>query len=92
MPDVPDHMVPRDGLTNATIRLAGLDAIPGSNGAVFRFDLYDEQKRLVGTFPIAVPVQAQSGLDPMMKVAYAEMRDVFLQWAYIMNSVGDDQQ
>ena len=89
MAEVPDHLVPTDGLTNANIRLAGLDTMQGGGGAIFRFDMYDEEKRYVGTFPITVDAPASGGVNAMVKTAYAEMRNVLRQWIYVIERVSN---
>jgi len=82
MVEVPEHLVPTDGLTDSSIALAGIDLIGG--GAIkARFDIRDENQVYIGTFTIPVHPRGQDGTtDQMIAEAYRSMTDVLRQWIH----------
>lgn len=82
MAEVPDYLVPTDGLTNSNIALAGIDLI--GNGAInARFSITDESRDYIGTFTIEVRPNGQDGTaDQMIADAYRKMTDVLRQWLH----------
>jgi hypothetical protein len=82
MTDVPDHLVPADGLTNSNIALEGIDLVGG--GAInARFAITDENRDYVGTFTINVHPTGDGGTtDQMIAEAYRRMTDVLRQWLH----------
>lgn len=85
MAEIADDLVPTDGLTNSYIRFAGLDAVPAGGAAILRFDIHDEDKRLVGTFSFPVSAQPDGTVDSMMAEGHRQMRNVLRQWLYGMD-------
>ncbi len=82
MPEVPDHLVPMDGLTDSHIRLAGLDTHENDPGVTVRFDIYDEDDEFVGTLRLAVPPTSKGTVDAMIANAYAGLSGMLRQWLY----------
>lgn len=80
MPEVAEDLVPTDGLTNSSIKLAGLDVIPG--GARLRFEISDEDQSYVGTFAVTVGAMPQGTVDAMIAEGYRQMKDVVRQWLH----------
>lgn len=81
MAEVPDHMVPTDGLTNSTLLLAGIDSLEGSGGSL-RFDIRDETGVYVGTFTVDVRPQPEGTTDALIAKGHEMMRDVLRQWLH----------
>ena len=82
MAEVPDYLVPTDGLTNSTMALAGIDLI-GRGGIQARFNISDEDQNYIGTFAIDVLPRGSEGTsDAMIADAYRKMSDVLRQWLY----------
>jgi hypothetical protein len=80
MVDVPEYLVPMDGLTNSAIRLEGMDVGKGG-GANFRFEMRDEDGQFMGRF--VIPVEPTKGpIDLMFAEAHRKMRDVLRQWVH----------
>lgn len=81
MPEVPDHLVPTDGLTNAKVRFAGLD-LWESGEQIIRFEIDDESRHRVGTFSIEVGSRRAGNADTVIADGHAKMRDVLRQWLH----------
>ena len=82
MAEVPDHLVPTDGLTNSVIRYAGLDTFEGGGGAIHRFNIYDENREYVSTFEIETQPTGKGSADAMIERAHKQMVDVLRQWLH----------
>jgi len=82
MTDVPEHLVPMDGLTNSFIRYAGFDTIEDSGSATHRFDIYDEDSEYLSTFRILVHPTDASTVDGMIAAAHRQFSDILRQWLY----------
>lgn len=80
MVDVPEHLAPRDGLTNATIRFAGLDA-DGSSARV-RFEMLDHNKYVIGE--LVVPVGPVGSVDQMISIAHQGAINILRQWIHVL--------
>lgn len=85
MAEVPDHLVPRDGLTNSTIRFEGMYSHPNSGHATFSFKMRGEQGDDIGVYNIIVAPNADGSVDQMIDVAHREMIDVLRQWIFELN-------
>jgi hypothetical protein len=85
MAEVPDYLVPTDGLTNSSIMLEGID-FAARGGANFRFRITDEQQQYVSTYMIHVPAQNKS-MDHMLAEAHRRLRDVLRQWLHMTNVI-----
>lgn len=86
MAEVPDRLVPSDGLTNATLTFAGLD-LTGSNNVNLRFDIHDEQGRPVGVFTVATPKAANADLG--IASGHRRMADILRQWLYTIDKMAE---
>ena len=82
MAEVPDHLVPRDGLTNSSVEFVGFDAVPGQSGARIRFDIFDEDQDYLTTFAIYVGPQPAGTIDALIVEGHRKMRDVLRQWLH----------
>src|SRR5437773_291259 len=84
MAEVPDHLVPRDGLTNSHLRFAGLDVIPDGGAATLRFELggAEQQQPPMATIAFGIAPQAEGTVDAMLAEGYAVLRDLLRQWLY----------
>ena len=82
MAEVPDHLVPTDGLTNSSVKFAGLDALPGRNGARIRFDIFDEGQSYVATFSFDIGPRPEGTIDALVAEGHRKMRDVLRQWLH----------
>ncbi|MEG3145875.1 hypothetical protein U1839_14535 [Sphingomonas sp. RT2P30] len=87
MPEVPEHLVPTDGLTNSFIRFGGLDTTPDSGFANMRFDIYDEQGGYLATFNIPIAPNERGSVDMMIADAHREMTNVLRQWIYEVDTL-----
>ncbi|MCA1476771.1 hypothetical protein [Bradyrhizobium sp. NBAIM08] len=76
MAEVPDHLDPTDGLTNAKIRFAGLD-LWESGEQIIRFEIDDESRHRVGTFSIEV------GSRPGATATWSFLR----QWLHVIDKM-----
>lgn len=79
MPDVPEHLVPQDGLTNATIRYGGLDVLDNDRGVLHRFYISDEDGDAVGTFHIETALAGEGSVDHLIGLAHTNMINVLRQ-------------
>ena len=82
MAEIPDHLVPTDGLTNSLIRYAGLDAPSDDGDVIHRFDMFDEDRHRIGTFEIETPPADGGSVDRMIGDAHRRMTDILRQWLY----------
>ena len=82
MAEVPEYLVPTDGLTNSSVKFAGLDAIRGMNGARIRFDIFDEDQAYVATFAFDVGPQSEGAIDALVAEGHRKMRDILRQWLH----------
>ena len=85
MAEVPDHLVPMDGLSNASIRYAGFDAAHDSGDAAHRFDIFDEDDGYVGTFKIETEPNVHNSIDQMVREAHQKMTNVLRQLLWLTN-------
>jgi hypothetical protein len=81
MAEVPDHLVPSDGLTNSKLRFAGFDLLDGGEQIV-RFELFSEQRAFIATFPVRVGRSESGNVDTVIADAHARMRSNLRQWLY----------
>src|SRR4051794_7918653 len=88
MAEVPDHLVPQDGLTNSAIRFDALEILHEEKKARFSFGIYDEQQVWVANFKIDVPTGAD-GVAAMISEAHHRMTDVLRQWLYSMDMMAE---
>jgi len=82
MPEVPEHLVPTDGLTDSRIHFAGMDTHHNDSGATMRFDIFDDRGDFVGTFNIDVYATEKGTVDAMIANAYRKLTDMLRQWLY----------
>lgn len=82
MPEVPDHLVPTDGLTDSYIRFAGMDTHEGDSGATMNFEIYDENGVFIGTIGIDAYASEKGTVDAMIASAYRRLTDMLRQWLY----------
>lgn len=82
MTEVPDHLAPRDGLTNSTIRFEGMYSHPNSGHATMSFRMRDENGDDVGVYNIVIPPNDDGSVDQMIALAHRQMIDVLRQWVY----------
>lgn len=83
MAEVPDHLVPTDGLTNSLIKYGGLDTLPSGGGAIHRFDIYNEERKFVASFEIETGPTGRGSVDGMIAEAHRRMVDVLRQWLHL---------
>lgn len=81
MGEVPDHLVPTDGLTNSGVRFAGLDLLQ-SHEQILRFEISNENRQHVATFTIEVGRSPNGNGDKVIADGHARMRDLLRQWLY----------
>jgi hypothetical protein len=82
MAEVPDHLVPTDGLTNSRIHFAGLDTDEMGPGVTLRFVIRDEQDDLVGEIKIPVEPAMEGTVDAMIAEGFGRLTDMLRQWLY----------
>jgi len=87
MSDVPDRLVPRDGLTNSYIKFVGLDAAGDAGAAVVRFDMHNENGTHIGTFRVVAGPTKNGSIDQMVSRAHRQMCDVLRQWLYMTDKM-----
>lgn len=80
MVDVPEHLAPRDGLTDCHMRFAGLEAVE-KGAARLSFEL-SNSKQVIGTMQFQVGPQAEGTVDAQIAAGFHVMRDVLRQWLW----------
>lgn len=89
MAQVPDHLVPQDGLTNSLIKFTKLEAPQKGSGATIFFTMYDEDHIEVGEMSFFVPAKPKKGqkgtIDDLIARGHREMADVLRQWLYMID-------
>ena len=86
MPEVPDHLVPTDGLTNSKMRFCGFDLFE-SGEQIVKFDISDEHREYVATFRIEVGRSRDGNADKVIADGHAKMRDVLRQWLHEVDTL-----
>jgi hypothetical protein len=86
MAQVPDHLVPTDGLTDARIRFSSLD-VHQEGGADVHFGLYDEDENHLADFVIYVEPTDDGSIDRLVAEAHRRMCDVLRQWLYMTDKM-----
>lgn len=86
MTEVPDHLVPTDGLTNSKMRFSGLDLLE-SGEQLLRFDISNEIRQPVATFTIEVGRSPDGNADKVIADGHAKMRDILRQWLYEIDTL-----
>lgn len=87
MAEVPDHLVPMDGLSNASIRYAGFDAAHDGGEATHRFEIFDENDEYVGTFKIETEPNVHNSIDQMVREAHQQMTTILRQLLWLTNAI-----
>ena len=82
MAEVPDHLVPTDGLTNSRIHFAGVDTDEMGPGVTLRFEIRDEEDDLVGVIKIPVELATEGTVDAMIAEGFVRLADMLRQWLY----------
>ena len=77
MAEVPDHLAPARGVSDARIRFAGFDTIEGKSGGIFCFDIF-QGDRYVGTFRFHL-ASTGKGIEHIIALAHAKMNDALRQ-------------
>jgi hypothetical protein len=87
--DVPDHLVPTDGLTNSYIRFDGLVVLHDQGaGARLFFGIYDESHNKLADFPIEVR-NAGKGVQDVIAEGHRQMTDILRQWLHTTDVMRD---
>jgi hypothetical protein len=86
MAEVPDHLVPSDGLTNSKIRFAGFDLLEGGAQLV-RFDIHNETQNFVASYAVEVGRSKGGNADTVIADGHAHMRSVLRQWLYTVDKL-----
>jgi hypothetical protein len=86
MADVPDHLVPEDGLTDSFIRFDALHILHGQQAVEVTFGIYDEDQHLLGNFEIVVANEG-GGTNALIAAAHRQMTDVLRQWLYTTDTM-----
>jgi hypothetical protein len=81
MANVPDHLVPSDGLTNSNLRFAGFNLLEDGTQIV-RFEIKNEHREFVASYNIEVGRTPKGNADTVIADGHAHMRDVLRQWLY----------
>lgn len=84
MTEVPERLVPTDGLTRSKLTFVGIDYEPGTKPAV-RFRISAADGRFIGDFPVSPDVAAGAPIDVILTEAHAEMRDILRQWLHCID-------
>ena len=87
MAEVPDHLVPTDGLTKSMIEYAGFDVDRTTGGASHRFNMRDEEGDRVGTFTVYTRPTAEGSVDQMVAEAHRKMVNVLRQWLHVTDDL-----
>jgi hypothetical protein len=89
MAEIPDYLVPTDGLTNSYIRFGGLDVnYDNGGGADVRFGIYNEDGQFLANFVIPVlPTERDGSVDALIAGAHRQMCDVLRQWLYMTDRI-----
>jgi len=86
MADVPDHLVPQDGLTNSFVRFDGLDMNYNVGMTDVRFGIYNEGGHRIADFVIPVPDGESASASGVIAAAHRDMTDVLRQWLYMIDT------
>src|SRR5947208_2425555 len=86
MAEVPDHLVPSDGLTNSQIRFAGF-GFPEGGAQLVRFDIHNETQSFVATYVVEVVRSKGGNTDTVIADGHAYMRNVLRQWLHHMDKL-----
>lgn len=81
MAEVPDYLVPTDGLTNSRVRFSGLDILR-SGEQLIRFEMSNESQQHVANFTIEVGPSRNGNADKVIADGHSKMRDILRQWLY----------
>lgn len=84
MADVPDHLIPSDGLTRSFIYLEGLDVLQ-NGGALVRFKLTDENGDYFASYGVTVRASKEGTTDQLLARAHQKMIDVLRQWTFVLD-------
>jgi hypothetical protein len=88
MAEVPDHLVPQDGLTNSSVRWYGMEIMHGQGTVRFFFGIYDDNQQKIADFPIDLPVTGdRPGVTPLIAEAHRRMNDILRQWLYMNDAM-----
>jgi len=86
MAQVPDHLVPADGLTDAHIRFSGLK-VHDEGGADVLFSLYDDDENHLADYVIYVEPAEYDSIDGLIAEAHKRMCDVLRQWLFVTDKM-----
>lgn len=88
MVDVPDHLVPTDGLTNSAIRFDALEINHGDKSVRVTFGVYDDQQARLTELFVDVPIaDYPGGANGLIAHAHARMTDILRQWLYMTDKI-----
>jgi hypothetical protein len=88
MADVPNHLVPRDGLTNSAIRFDGLDINHNDDTVHVTFGIYDDYQARVTEYVIEVPLaDYPGGVNGLIAHAHVKMTDILRQWLHLTDTM-----
>jgi hypothetical protein len=86
MAEVPDHLVPEDGLTNSFVRFHEMKVLhDGERGSLFRFGICTEKGVGLADFEVFVEIPPNGGVSQMIADAHRHMGDVLRQWLYVID-------
>jgi len=81
MPEVPEHLAPADGLTNYSIRFAGLDVLE-TGSASLRFEMTDDEGDQIGTLTVIAEPTPAGTVGSLIAAGHRQACDVLRQWLY----------
>lgn len=88
MAEVPDHLVPRDGLTNSAIKFDGFEILHGLGTVRITFGIYEDNDRRISHYVFDLPLGGHSGgANGLIAEAHRQMSDVLRQWLYRTDKV-----
>ena len=91
MPEVPAHLVPTDGLTNATIEFRSLDHVGGGAADVV-FQMFDENKNNMGQIVVHVKPTRKGTADAQIAEGHRVLCDMLRQWLYVTDKLRQEYE
>lgn len=82
MAEVPDHLVPTDGLTRSAIRFVGIEFDRETLAPTVRFEIVYGDGMRAGTFNIQPDSKRGDSMEAMVAEAHRDLRNILRQWLY----------
>lgn len=80
MVDVPEHLAPKQGLTNTALRFVAIEQV--NQDRVCRFEIRDDNKNPIASLDVAIPAENYGSVDAAIAAGHSRMIDMLRQWLY----------